>query len=88
GDLAAREAALLDARALCELAMKHTANVRWIGYLAEIDAGLADLATARGDVKGARAAWTLVRDLLEPLAKDGRLSWTRKPLLERARATK
>jgi len=74
GQKQAQTAALEGARAMCESAMKRTENVRWTGYLAEVFGELGD--------------WKLVRELLEPLAADGRLSWTRKALLERARASK
>ena len=60
-------------------------NVHWAGMLAEIHAGFAELAGARGDGSAAAAAWQAVRDVLEPLARAGRLSAQRKPLLDRAR---
>jgi tetratricopeptide (TPR) repeat protein len=75
--------ALSVARAAAERAPH---NVHWAGYLAEIHAGLAELAAARGDAAGQAAAWASVRGLLEPLVKPGRLSAQRKPLLDRARA--
>ena len=56
-------------------------SAQWPGFLAEIHAGLADAAK---DAHTAAAEWKLVRELLEPLAKDGRLAAQRKPLLERA----
>ena len=61
-------------------------NVHWPGYLAEAHVGLAELAIASGDTKGAAAAWKRVRDLLDPLATAGRLPAPRRPLLDRARA--
>jgi hypothetical protein len=56
--------------------------------IAEAQAGLADLAAARGDSRAATAAWTAVREALEPLAQAGRLSVARRPLLDRARAAR
>jgi serine/threonine protein kinase/lipopolysaccharide biosynthesis regulator YciM len=61
-------------------------NVRWAGYLADVQAGIAELAASRGDPLAAALAWRAVRDLLEPLAKAGRLSVQRTALLARARA--
>ncbi len=79
---AALTEALTVARAAAERA---PSNVHWAGFLAEIHAGLAELAAARGDAATATAAWASVRELLEPLARAGRLAAPRKPLLERAR---
>ncbi|MEP6861712.1 MAG: hypothetical protein ABJE66_13885, partial [Deltaproteobacteria bacterium] len=79
GDKAARSAALDEARSISEEAMRRTPqNVQWPGYNAEAHAGLADLGDA--------GEWRKVRDVLEPLAKAGRLPAPRIPLLERARA--
>jgi tetratricopeptide (TPR) repeat protein len=61
-------------------------NAHWPGYLAEIHAGLAELAAGRGDRKSATAEWKLARDILEPLASQGRLPAQRRSLLERVRA--
>ncbi len=63
-------------------------NPQWQGFLAEIQAGYAELAAQAGDRAAMAASWKAVRDLLEPLAKDGRLPAVRKALLERARAAK
>jgi serine/threonine protein kinase len=79
GAKAARTAALDEARTISEEAMRRTPqNVQWPGYNAEAHAGLAEL--------GDTAEWKTVRDVLEPLAKAGRLPAPRLPLLERARA--
>ena len=60
-------------------------NPQWQGFLAEIQAGFAELASTPAD----RAArWKAVRDLLEPLHQAGRLPAVRKNLLERARANR
>jgi len=58
-------------------------NPQWQGFLAEIHAGYAELATNGAD---RAVAWKAVRDLLEPLAKAGRLPAARNNLLQRARA--
>jgi tetratricopeptide (TPR) repeat protein len=60
-------------------------NVHWAGYLADVHAGLAELATVRGERLGAVLEWKAVRDVLSPLAKAGRLSIQRTQLLARAR---
>jgi serine/threonine protein kinase len=87
GDTRLRVAALTEARTVALAAAERAAsNVRWAGHLAEIHAGLAELAAARGDRAAVIAAWASVRELLEPLARDGRLAAQRKPLLDRARA--
>jgi serine/threonine protein kinase len=79
GEKAARSAALDEARSISEEAMRRTPqNVQWPGYNAEAHAGLADLGDA--------GEWKKVRDVLDPLAKAGRLPAPRIPLLERARA--
>src|SRR3569623_690182 len=79
GERAARAAALDEARSISEEAMRRTPqNVQWPGYNAEAHAGLAEL--------GEAGEWKKVRDVLEPLAKAGRLPAPRLPLLERARA--
>ncbi|HET9988311.1 MAG TPA: protein kinase, partial [Kofleriaceae bacterium] len=78
GDKAKRQAALDEARSISEEAMRRTPqNVQWPGYNAEAHAGLADLGDA--------GEWKKVRDVLEPLAKAGRLPAPRLPLLDRAR---
>jgi hypothetical protein len=56
--------------------------------LAEIHAGLAEVAAAAVTRRGAAAARQAVRDALEPLARDGRLAADRQPLLQRARPTR
>jgi tetratricopeptide (TPR) repeat protein len=84
GDGGARTAALEEAVHLADDIAKRTANVRWPGYQAEGLAGLADMATARGDAKTATANWKRVRELLEPLAASKHLSAARKALLDKA----
>jgi serine/threonine protein kinase len=64
-----------------DAAARAPGSAQWPGFLAEIHAGLA---AAAKDARAAAAEWKLVRELLEPLAKDGRLAAPRKPLLERA----
>jgi serine/threonine protein kinase/tetratricopeptide (TPR) repeat protein len=86
-DARTREAALTEALAVArDAAERSQHNVHWPGFLAEIHAGLAELASARGDRPAAAAAWRVTRDLLEPLAQANRLAAQRKALLERARA--
>ncbi len=82
-----REAALAEALAVARDGAEHAPhNVRWPGFLAEIHAGLAELAIARGDHPAAAAEWRAARDLLEPQAKINRLAARHRVLLERARA--
>ncbi len=84
GPVATREAALQEARTIAgEAVVRAAQNVQWPGYLAEVHTGLAELAT---DSHIAADEWKQVRDLLEPLAKAGRLPAPRRPLLDRARA--
>jgi serine/threonine protein kinase len=88
-DAARRGAALAEAATQARAAAAQAPhNVRWAGALAEVDAGLAELAAGRGDAAGATAAWRRVRDALEPLATAGRLSAQRRELLARARAAR
>ncbi|MBS1120397.1 MAG: serine/threonine protein kinase [Deltaproteobacteria bacterium] len=85
-DRNARRAALEEARSIATAAAERAPqNAHWPGYLAEVHAGLAELAADR---KAVAAEWKAVRDLLEPLDKAGRLSAVRKILLERARAAR
>ena len=87
GDREARGTALAEARTISTAAADLAPqSVHWTGFVAEAQAGLAELAAATGDAAGAAAAWKAVRDRLEPLAAAGRLPVPRKPLLERARA--
>jgi tetratricopeptide (TPR) repeat protein len=89
GDTPRRAAALDEALTQARSAIAHAPhNVRWSGLLAEIHAGLAEVAAARHDAPGAAAAWQAVRDALEPLARAGRLAADRQPLLQRARAAR
>jgi serine/threonine protein kinase/tetratricopeptide (TPR) repeat protein len=82
-----RDDALAEALEVVRAAMAGGAhNVRWPGLAAEIRAGLAEQAAARGDARAARAEWQAVREALEPLARASRLAVQRKPLLDRARA--
>jgi len=80
GDAAGRTAALETAVEIGDDA-SHRApqNAHWPGFLAEAHAGLAETRPAE---------WKKVRAILEPLAKAGRLSWVRKPLLDQALAHK
>jgi serine/threonine protein kinase len=85
-DPKARAAALDEARDVASAAHQHApANVHLAARLAEVEAALADVATARGDARAASAAWATVRDVLEPLAREGRLPAPRQSLLDRAR---
>jgi tetratricopeptide (TPR) repeat protein len=85
-DRAARQTALDEARGIATDATTRAGqNVQWPGHLAEVHAGLAELAT---DPHLATAEWKKARDLLEPLAKAGRLPAPRLPLLDRARAAR
>ncbi len=80
GDGAGRTAALTAAIAVADAAATHAPeNVQWHGYLAEAHAGLAETTPAE---------WKKIRELLEPLAKAGRLPWVRKALLDQALAHK
>ena len=86
-DATTRERALSEALVIAvDAAERAQHNVHWPGFLAEIHAGLAELASARGDRRAAAAAWKAARDALEPLAAAGRLTAQRKLLLDRARA--
>jgi serine/threonine protein kinase len=86
-DAKQRRTALDEALATAEEAVHRTPqNVHWPGYLAEVHVGLAELATAANDARLASGEWKKARDILEPLAKAGRLPAARMPLLERARA--
>ena len=86
GDAKARAAALDDALVTAEEAVHRAPqNVQWPGYLADVHAQLADLATTAGKPRVATAEWKKVRDILEPLAAAGRLPAPRLPLLARAR---
>jgi hypothetical protein len=86
-DPTARGAALTEALGIAQdAAGRAPQNAHWPGFLGEVHVGLAEVAAARGDGRGAAAAWKAVRDTLEPLATAGRLAWPRKPLLDRARA--
>jgi tetratricopeptide (TPR) repeat protein len=88
-DATRRAAALGEALSQARTAFERSPhNVRWPGLIAEAQAGLADLAAARGDSAGATAAWQAVRESLEPLAQASRLSVPRRPLLDRARAAR
>jgi tetratricopeptide (TPR) repeat protein len=69
-----------------EAAHRAPKNARWPGWLAEVHVALADAAAAKGDARTAAAEYKAARELLEPLAKDGRLPAQRAPLLARARA--
>ena len=87
GDARSRAAALADALGVARRAAERAPHdVHWPALLAEIHAGLAELATARGDAPAAAAAWQAASDELEPLARAGRLPAQRKALLDRARA--
>ncbi|HEV7555504.1 MAG TPA: serine/threonine-protein kinase, partial [Kofleriaceae bacterium] len=86
-DAKTRMAALTEAVSIADEAMARARdNVQWPCYLAEANVGLAELAIASGDAKGAATAWKKVRDLLDPLVAAGRLPAPRRPLLDRARA--
>jgi tetratricopeptide (TPR) repeat protein len=88
-DAKLRDAALSEALATARAGAERAPhNVHWPGYLAQIHAGLAELAIARGDRGAAAAEWRAVRDLLEPLAAGSRLAVQRKALLDRARAAR
>jgi tetratricopeptide (TPR) repeat protein len=66
-----------------EAARRAVSSARWPGLLAEVHVALAESAP---DAKTAAAEWKAARDLLEPLAKAGRLPAGHLPLLARARA--
>ena len=82
-DRDARRAALAEAMTFATAATKSAEhNAHWPAFLAEIHAGLAEVAP---DAATAAREWQIVRDQLEPLAQAGRLSAVRKYLLDRAR---
>ncbi len=82
---AVRKTALAEALAISAAAAERAPqNVHWAGHVAEAQAGLAELAAAAGDARGAAAAWKAVRDRLAPLAAAGRLPAPRRAILERA----
>jgi len=86
-DTKTAQAALDEALATAEEAVHRSPqNVHWPGTLAEAHAGLAELATAAGNSHLAIGEWKKARDILEPLAKAGRLPAPRISLLDRARA--
>ena len=85
-DVSLRGRALAEALNVARGASRAEHNAHWPGLLAEIEVGLAELASQRGDRPSAAIAWKAARDALEPLATAGRLSAQRKPLLLRARA--
>ncbi len=83
-DIKATAVALTEAGTFAKAAADRApTNAHWPGYVAEIHVLLAEVAT---DPKLRAAEWKAARDVLEPLAKTGRLPATRKNLLERARA--
>jgi tetratricopeptide (TPR) repeat protein len=87
GDRTRRGAALTEALAIAEdAAAKSPQDVHWPGYVAEIHAGIAEVAAAGGDRKTAADEWKRVVEILAPLDAAGRLPAPRKPLLARARA--
>jgi len=89
GDATRRRAALDEALTVARAGSQRAPqNPQWPGFLAEVHAGYAELAATTGDRVATRAAYRAVRDLLEPLATDGRLPAAREALLERARAMK
>ncbi len=78
-----RRAALEQALPIAEDIVKTSStSAQWPVFLAEIHAGLAELAP---DAKSAAAEWDQVREPLERLDNNGRLYAYEKPLLERAR---
>ncbi|HEY4242599.1 MAG TPA: protein kinase [Kofleriaceae bacterium] len=82
GDDRGRADPLREALAVAEAGrMRAPQAVSWPGYLAEIHAGLAAVATARGDARAAAAERRAVHELLEPLAAAHRLPAVRKSLL-------
>ncbi len=85
-DPSARAAALTEALAIAEHTAAESAhNVGWPGYVAEIHAGLAEIAAAAGDRKTAAAERARVTEILTPLEAAGRLPATRRALLRAAR---
>ncbi|MGE0870832.1 MAG: protein kinase [Kofleriaceae bacterium] len=63
-------------------------NVFWPGYVADIQISRGELANAKGDRRGAAAAFAAARAVLEPLASTGKLPFARKGLFERARTAR
>jgi len=86
-DSARRAAALTEALAQAKIGLAHAPhNVRWSELIGEIDTALAELAGDRGDRAGAATARRAACDALEPLARSGRLSAGRQPLLTQCQA--
>ena len=86
-DLKTRQAAFDDALVTAEEAVKRAPqNVQWPAFLADVHVGLAELAATSGNTHAATGEWRKVVEILEPLAKAGRLPAPRTPLLDRARA--
>jgi tetratricopeptide (TPR) repeat protein len=82
GDRSARQAALADALAAATAAAaRATQSAQLPGYVAEIHAAMAELATTPA---AARAEWDKARAALAPLAAATRLPAARRPLLDRA----
>jgi tetratricopeptide (TPR) repeat protein len=70
-----RASALADALVLAnDAAHLATDNTTWPGYVAQVQVERAADAVHAGDAAGAAAARKAARDVLAPLAKDGRLS--------------
>ncbi|NVB82666.1 MAG: serine/threonine protein kinase [Kofleriaceae bacterium] len=87
GDEKLRGSLLTEALAIAQDAVQRAPqNAHWPGYIAEIHAGLAEHAAARGDGSTARAEWRLVVGTLEPLEIAARLPAPRAALLDRARS--
>ncbi len=78
--------ALVEAKSVAEsAAQKAPRNWLWPGFLGEIHAGLAELASARGDRPAAILAWAQVVGYLAQLEQKGQLPAPRRALLARAR---
>jgi tetratricopeptide (TPR) repeat protein len=86
GDSSAHEW-LLEAERVVEPAhVRAPHSVPIAALLGEVEVELAAYSTAHGDAKAAAAAWQAASDVLEPLAKSGRLPAPKQPVLARARA--
>ena len=80
-------AALAQAEQIAQPAhLRAPENVHTCALLGEVEVELASHAAARGDRKAAATAWQAALDVLEPLAKQGRLPAPNLTILARARA--
>jgi tetratricopeptide (TPR) repeat protein len=86
-DVSSAHDRLLEAERVVEPAHERAPHsVQLAALLGEVEVGLAAYSAAHGDAKTAAVAWEAASDVLEPLAKAGRLPAPNLPVLARARA--